>query len=113
MFRGSPHDGLAVEHVLAFELISDRFPLSKSMENELTLFPTPLLPCVSTYKSSEGREEELPHLARNKPRAPAPAPPPTPFISCEFCPPGRFPSGAVPRQPSRRLKLVAEIICLS
>ena len=54
---------------LALELISDRFPLPKSMAKELTLFPTPLLPWVSTYKSPEGREEELPQLSRNKLRA--------------------------------------------
>jgi len=72
MFNGSPHDVPDVVHVLVFELISDRFPRLKSMAKELTLFPVPLLPCVSTYKSPEGREEELPQLSKNKLRAHTP-----------------------------------------
>jgi len=68
MFSGSPH-APAVAHVLAFELIRDRFPLFKSMANMLTAFPVPLLPWVSTYRSPDGREEELPQFTKNKLRA--------------------------------------------
>src|SRR5271169_6593408 len=68
MSSGSPH-APAVLHVGAFELISDRPPLFKSMANELTLGPAPFVPWVRTYKSPEGREEELPQLSKNKLRA--------------------------------------------
>jgi hypothetical protein len=37
------------------------------------LFPMPLLPWVSTYKSPAGRDEELPQFSRNKLRAHMPA----------------------------------------
>jgi hypothetical protein len=85
MFTGSPHgSGLlavaAVGHVLAFELTSDRPPLFKSMANVLTLFPTPLLPWVSTYNTPVGRDEELPQFTRNKLRAHRPASAITPPI---------------------------------
>src|SRR5208337_4469130 len=98
MFRGSPHDRLAVEHVLAFELISDNPPLFKSMANELTLFPTPLLPWVSTYKSPEGREEELPQLSRNKLRAHMPASATTTLIFFDICSPTGVPNRRVFRR---------------
>src|SRR6266403_5818947 len=91
MSSGSPH-APAVAHVLAFELISDRFPLFKSMANELTLFPRPLLPWVSTYKSPDGRDEELPQLSRNKLRAHTPTSATTTPIVFDICSPSRFPS---------------------
>src|SRR4030088_2596939 len=128
MFSGSPHDPPAGLHVLAFELISDRFPLLKSMAKELTLFPVPLLPWVSTYKSPEGREEELPQFTRNKLRAHMAASATTPPIFFYIFSPQGAPIGApfrswgwsaasrpkaMPCQPSRRLKLVAEIyLCI-
>src|ERR1700675_3947266 len=113
MLSGSPHDPPAGLQVLAFELISDRFPLPKSIAKELTLFPDPLLPWVSTYKSPEGRDEELPQLSRNKLRAHIPTRATTPPFFFDICSPSRFPSEAISRQPSRRLKLVAEIyLCI-
>jgi hypothetical protein len=66
--RGSPH-AFAVAQVVAFELISDRLPLPKLMAKELTLSPAPLIPCVRTYRSPEGLEEELPQLSKNKLKA--------------------------------------------
>jgi hypothetical protein len=92
MFNGSPHDLPEVVHVLALELISDKFPLLKSMAKELTAFPVPLLPWVSTYKSPEGRDEELPQFNRNKLRALMPASATTPPIFFDICSPSRFPS---------------------
>jgi hypothetical protein len=62
------------------------------MAKELTLFPTPLLPWVSTYKTPEGLEEELPQLSRNKLRAHMPASAMTPPIFFDICSPSRFPS---------------------
>src|SRR6202045_1793068 len=91
MSSGSPHVP-AVAHVLAFELISDRFPLFKSMAKELTAFPVPLLPRVSTYKSPDGRDEELPQFTRNKLRAHMTASAMTPPIFFDICSPSRFPS---------------------
>src|ERR1700682_3129712 len=91
MLSGSPHDPPGGGHVLAFELISDRFPLLKSMAKELTLFPVPLLPWVSTYKSPDGRDEELPQLTRNKLRAHMPTRATTPPIFFDICSPSRFP----------------------
>src|SRR6267378_8238786 len=93
MSCGSPH-APAVAHVLAFELISDKFPLFKSMAKELTLFPVPLLPWVSTYKSPDGRDEELPQLSRNKLRAHMPASATTTPIFFDICSPSRFPSAS-------------------
>lgn len=93
-------------HVLAFELISDRFPLFRSMENELTSGPAPLMPWVSTYNSPEGREEELPQLSGNKLRAHMPASATTRLIFFDICSPkgppsARFsPIGEVNRFPS-------------
>src|ERR1039457_2495561 len=74
MSRGSPHgSGLAcvaaVGHALALELTSDRLPLPKSMAKELTLVPISLLASVSTYKTPEGRDDELPQLSKTKLRA--------------------------------------------
>jgi len=89
MFNGSPHDVPDVVHVLAFELISDRFPLLKSMANELTL-----LPSVSTYSSPEGREEELPQLSRNKLRAHTPTSATTKPNFFDICSPKGSPIGA-------------------
>src|SRR5260370_21043452 len=88
MSRGSPH-GLelvpvaGVGHVLAFELTSDRPPLFKSRANVLTLLPTALLPWVSTYKTPEGRDEELPQFTRHKLSAhrPTNATPPPNFFA--------------------------------
>src|SRR6202158_6594916 len=91
MSSGSPHVP-AVAHVVAFELISDRFPLFKSMAKELTAFPAPLPPWVSTYKSPEDREEELPQFSRNKLRAQMAASATTPPIFFDICSPSRFPS---------------------
>jgi hypothetical protein len=91
MSSGSPHVP-AVAQVLAFELISDRFPLFKSMAKELTAFPAPLLPWVSTYKSPDGRDEELPQFTRNKLRAHMAASATTPPIFFDICSPSRFPS---------------------
>jgi len=91
MFIGSPH-APAVAQVLAFELISDRLPLFKSMANMLTAFPVPLLPWVSTYKSPDGREEELPQFTRRKLRAHMAASATTPPIFFDICSPSRFPS---------------------
>jgi hypothetical protein len=92
MFSGSPHDPPEGLHVLAFELINDKFPLPKSMAKELTLFPVPLLPWVSTYKSPDGRDEELPQFTRNKLRAHMAASATTPPIFFDICSPSRFPS---------------------
>jgi hypothetical protein len=89
MSRGGPHGkgllAVAPGHVLAFELTSDRSPLSRSMEKELTLYPIPVrlplfVPWVSTYKTPEGRDEELPQLSRNKLRAHRPTSATTPPI---------------------------------
>src|SRR5450631_981363 len=91
MSKGSPQVP-AVLHVGAFELINDKPPLPKSMAKELTLFPVPLLPCVSTYKSPEDREEELPQLSRNKLRAHMPTSATTTLIFFDICSPSRFPS---------------------
>jgi len=91
MFTGSPH-APAVAHVLAFELISDKFPLFKSIAKELTAFPVPLLPWVSTYRSPDGREEELPQFNRNKLRAHMAESATTPPIFFDICSPSRFPS---------------------
>src|ERR1700716_4287552 len=95
MFSGSPHDPPGGLHVLAFELISERFPLLKSMAKELTLFPLPLLPWVSTYKSPDGRDEELPQLSRNKLRAQMPANAMTSPIFFDICSPKGSPTGAL------------------
>jgi hypothetical protein len=102
MSKGRPHgSGLvilaAVGHALAFELISDRVPLSKLMAKELTFSPMPVGPCwlvpwVSTYKIPEGREEELPQLSRNKLRAHMATSATTPPILFDICTPSRFPS---------------------
>src|SRR5208282_470477 len=97
MSRGCPHGaGLAVfaavGHVPALELTSDRFPLLKSMAKELMLFPKPKLPWVSTYKTPEGRDEELPQLSRNKLREHRPTSATTPPIFFDICSPSRFPS---------------------
>src|SRR5450759_851992 len=100
--RGSPHGSVfpgaaAVGQARALELTNDRFPLFKSRAKEVTLFPTPLLPWVSTYKTPEGREEELPQLSRNKLRAHRPTSATTPPIFFDICSPSRFPSaGDVP-----------------
>jgi hypothetical protein len=75
MSSGSPHVP-AVAQVLAFELISDRFPLFKAMAKELTAF----------------REEELPQFSRNKLRAHMAASATTPPIFFDICSPSRFPS---------------------
>src|SRR3984893_6452960 len=91
MSSGSPHVP-AFAQVLAFELISDRFPLFKSMAKELTAFPVPLLHWVSTYRSPDGREEELPQFSRNKLRAHMAASATTPPIFFDICSPSRFPS---------------------
>src|ERR1017187_5296237 len=94
------------------------------MPKEATLFPRPLLPWVSTYNSSEGRNEELPQLSSNTLRAQMPASTTTPpiffdiyspkgsatgrsFLSLEESAASRPP--AMPCRPSRRLTLVAEI----
>src|SRR6202163_3107813 len=94
MSSGSPH-APAVAHVLAFELISDRFPLFKSMANMLTAFPAPLLPWVSTYRRPEAREEELPQFTRNKLRAQMAASATTPPNFFDICSPKGFPIGAL------------------
>src|SRR3982074_445296 len=105
MSCGSPH-APAVAHVLALELISDRLPLFKSMANMLTAFPVPLLPWVNTYKSPDGRDEELPQFTRNKLRAHMAASATTPPIFFDICSPkgssmARFsPIGVVSRFPS-------------
>src|SRR6202171_3106859 len=91
MSSGSSHVP-AVAQGLAFEFISDRFPLFKSMAKELTAFPVPLLPWVSTYRSPDGREEELPQFSRNKLRAHMRASATTPLIFFDICSPSRFPS---------------------
>src|SRR6202521_1660965 len=95
MFSGSPHDPPEGLHVLAFELINDKFPLPKSMTKELTLFPVPLLPWVSTYKSPDGRDEELPQLSRNKLRAHMPMSAMTPPIFFDIYSPKGSPIGAL------------------
>jgi hypothetical protein len=43
------------------------------MENELTKFPVPPSPWVSTYKTPAGRYEELPQLSKHKLSANTPA----------------------------------------
>jgi hypothetical protein len=103
MGRPQETGGVAVnvEQVLAFELISDKLPLSKLMEKELTLFPVPLLPWVRTYKSPEGREDELPQLRSNKLKAHRAASTQNPRNFFDICSPSRFPSGAIICQPSR------------
>jgi hypothetical protein len=80
------------QQTVAFELISERFPLFKSIENELTLFPDPLVPWVSTYKSPEGRDEELPQLSSNKLRAHSPTSTTPIFNFFDIFSPSRFPS---------------------
>jgi hypothetical protein len=92
MFSGSPHEPPAGVHVLAFELTSDNPPLFKSMAKVLTLFPVPLLPWVSTYRTPAGRDEELPQLSRNKLRAHRPTSAITTLIFFDICSPSRFPS---------------------
>src|ERR1700732_951543 len=94
MSSGSPHVP-AVAQVLAFELISDRFPLFKAMAKELTAFPVPLLPWVSTYRTPDGREEELPQFSRNKLRAHMAASATTPPIFFDICSPKGSPIGAL------------------
>src|SRR5208282_5302327 len=82
MSKGAPH-GLGfswvaiVEHVLALSLIADRLPLFRLMAKEVTLKPMPgvpwaVRPCVSTYNTPVGREEELPQLSSNELRAHTP-----------------------------------------
>jgi hypothetical protein len=83
----------AVGQVLALELTSDRFPLFKSMAKEVTLFPTPLPPWVRTYKTPEGREEELPQLSSNRLRAHRPTSAMARLIFFDINSPSRFPSG--------------------
>src|SRR5260370_12589907 len=99
MSSGSPHVP-AVAQVLAFELISDRFPLFKSMAKELTAFPVPLLPWVSTYKSPEGRDEELPQFTRNTLKAHTAARAITPPIFFPILSPSHFPSPSTALPPA-------------
>jgi hypothetical protein len=68
MSNGSPH-AFGVAQVCAFELIKDKLPLPKLIAKELMLFPAPLIPWVNTYKTPEGREDELPQLSKNILRA--------------------------------------------
>jgi hypothetical protein len=78
------------------------------MENELTKFPVPPSPWVSTYKTPAGRYEELPQLSKHKLRAntPASATAPLNFLDIyslfsEESPSPRFsPIGVVNRFPS-------------
>src|SRR5580658_43170 len=99
-------------------------PFSKLMAKELTVFPRPLTTWVSTYKTPVGRDEELPQLSRNKLRAQMATSATTPPIFFDICSPKGSPIGALfaeleqlaasrpramPRQPLRNLKLVAEI----
>jgi hypothetical protein len=74
------------------ELISDKLPLPKSMEKELTLWPAPLTPCVRTYNNPAGREEELPQFSKNKLRAQIARSARIPPIFLNINSPRRFPS---------------------
>jgi hypothetical protein len=62
------------------------------MEKELTLFPLPLIPWVSTYRVPAGRDEELPQLSKNKLRAHRPTSTTTAFIFFDIYSPEGFPS---------------------
>jgi hypothetical protein len=59
------------------------------MPKELTLFPEPLSPWVTVYKTPAGREEELPQL-RNRLRAHIAASVTTPLNIFDICSPSRF-----------------------
>jgi hypothetical protein len=80
----------------ALELIKDKAPLFRLMEKELTLFPRPLLlrPWVSTYKSPDGRDDELPQLSKAKLRAHRPMSAATPQIFFDIYSPAGFLIGA-------------------
>ena len=103
--NGSPH-AFGVAQVCAFELIRDKLPLPKLIAKELMLFPAPLIPCVNTYKTPEGREDELPQLIKNILKAHTAMSATTTPNFFDICSPKGFPSarfsptGLVSRFPS-------------